>query len=389
VNGASKILVVGASVATGAFVSQLRSEGFTGQVTVVDQDPDAPYDRPPLSKEFLGQTSHCPQAPWWEDSCELILGRAVSLDVASSSLEVTCANGAGQTLGADHLVVAAGAAPVRLPGQPAGVLHLRTAGDARALRSVARPGSRVLILGAGTIGTELASSLTALGCMVEVIDQADRPLQRFFGGHLGEQATHWIQEGGVSLHLGLRVENIAAEEDRWSVRTDATELFGDLVISAVGTRPVTGWLAGSGLDIRDGVRCDCDGNALDASGNPIGNVHSIGDVSAWSAPGGPSRRHEDWTNAQWQGRHLARRLMGNDEVDTVGQPYFWTSQFGRSIRVVGRPQPDATLVQHSEDPARKAAFYTLENNGETTSWIAVNSMKEFTRAMRESAHLVG
>lgn len=380
------ILVLGASVASGALVAQLRTDGYAGPITVVDQDPDAPYDRPPLSKDFLAGTADRPQAPWWDGQCELVPGQATRLDPGSSRVEVALTAGAARTFGADRIVVATGSAPARLPGQPPGVAQLRTATDARRLRGLAGPGRRMIVLGAGTIGTELASSLTGLGCAVTVVDQADRPLDRFLGGHLGAEAAAWIRDAGVDLRLGTRVEEIAGDDGGWVVSTGSGLLRADLVVSAVGTRPATAWLAGSGLDLSDGIRCDPDGTALDTAGAAVANVHAIGDVAAWADSGGGHRRHEDWTTAQRQGRHLARRLLGLDPDPPVDLEahYFWSHQFGRRIQVLGTPDRDASVVQHVDTPARRAAFYTLEHGSATVAWIAINAPREFAGAVRES-----
>ncbi|WP_190813262.1 NAD(P)/FAD-dependent oxidoreductase [Saccharopolyspora pogona] len=384
------VLVVGASVASGAFVAQLREDGFEGRVLVVDQDPDAPYDRPPLSKEFLADSAESPGAPWWHDGCELVRGRATALDVASSTVRVEFEDGSESALAAEQIVIATGSVPVRLPGEPAGVAQLRTAADARRIRDSVAAERRIVILGAGTIGTELASSLTLAGAQVSLVDLTDNPLDRFLCGHLGAEAAAWIRDAGVSLHLGSRVEGVLKQSGGWRVVTDSAELSADLVVSAVGTRPATAWLAGSGLDVADGVRCDDEGTVLDTSGSPVSGVRAIGDVSAWGLIGAGARRCEDWTNAQRQGRSVARALLGKNPVHMDAEPaYFWSHQFGRKIQVLGHPDREATLVQHVDEPHRKAAFYTLERGAETVAWIAINTPREFAMAMRKSIQALG
>ena len=157
------VLVVGASTAAGAFVSQLRDDGFSGSVLVVEQDPDAPYDRPPLSKDFLGSGSVKPDAPWWTGGGDLLRGRAVHLDVRDRALTVLVSGGETERITAGNIVLATGATPVRLPGLPTGVNHLRTAADARELRQRLERDSHVVVLGAGTIGTEVASTVVEAG----------------------------------------------------------------------------------------------------------------------------------------------------------------------------------------------------------------------------------
>jgi len=139
-NTFARLVVVGASVSSGALVAQLRADGFTGRILVVDRDPDAPYDRPPLSKEFLAGTTARPEAPWWDGRCDLVQGQATGLDIASSAVDVVLADGTACTVGAEHIIVAAGSAPVRQPGQPPGLAHLRTAADAQGVAACCQAG---------------------------------------------------------------------------------------------------------------------------------------------------------------------------------------------------------------------------------------------------------
>lgn len=382
-----EVLVVGASVASGALVSQLRDDGLTGSILVVDQDPDAPYDRPPLSKEFLGSGTTKPDAPWWTGACDLLRGRAVHLDIRDRSVTVDSAGGGTERIVAEHLVLATGAAPVRLPGLPEGVNHLRTASDARELREQMNDDCHVVVLGAGTIGTEVASTVVDGGGRVTMVDLADRPLDRFFAGHLGEQATGWIRDSGVELLLRTRVESVVRHDAGWTVMTDAHgAIEADFVVSAVGTRPAVAWLKDSGLDLVDGVQCDEDGTALATTGEPLFGIHAIGDVAAWRTGEGSWRRREDWTSAQRQGRHVARLVVGLTPLQALDEPdYFWSHQFGRRIQVLGTPRRDARLVTRSENRDRRAAFHVLEHGGEPVAWISINSPREFALAMRESA----
>ena len=147
-----------------------------------------------------------PEAPWWTGGGELLRGRAVHLDIRDRALTVLVSGGDTERITAGHMVLATGATPVRLPGLPAGVNHLRTAADARELRQRLESNSHVVVLGAGTIGTEVASTVVEAGRRVTLVDLADRPLDRFFAGHLGEHASRWIREGGGELLLETRVE---------------------------------------------------------------------------------------------------------------------------------------------------------------------------------------
>jgi 3-phenylpropionate/trans-cinnamate dioxygenase ferredoxin reductase subunit len=344
-----------------------------------------PYDRPPLSKEFLTAGDERPEAPWWNDACELVRGVAEHLDTENRTVRVRTSDGGAVEVAGDHVVIATGSAPVRIPGQPEGVRELRTARDARELRAHARPSQRVVILGAGTVGTELASSMSAAGAEVCLIDLAERPLDRFLAGHLGVEAADWIQDAGVDLRLGTRVAGIESSGDHWLVATDRGIVTGDVVACAVGTRPAVGWLDGSGVALGDGVLCDRDGQVLAVSGETIAGVHAIGDVASWSSYDGSRRRREDWTSAQRQGRHVAQVLSGQPADDlAVERDYFWSTQFGRRIQVLGTPVRDGILVQQVADPERNAAFYTVEQHDVTVAWISINRPREFALAMRQA-----
>ncbi|QBJ97194.1 FAD-dependent oxidoreductase [Rhodococcus sp. ABRD24] len=382
------VVVIGASVAGASFVTEARALGHRGPIVVIDADPDAPYDRPPLSKEFLTSDDQQPAAPWWNGDCRLVNGRALGLDAEAGRVQVKMADGSVQGISGARIVIATGSTPVRLPDEPESVLRLRTADDARRLRASARADASVIIIGAGTVGTELASSLTDAGCRVSVVDRADHPLERLLGGHLGSETTQWLTGAGVEVHFGTSINRINRDGGGWSVQLDDALLRSDILISAVGTRPCTGWLENSGLDISDGIMCDGDGRALGSDGDPVAAVYAIGDVASWQDGNGKHRRREDWTSAQRQGSHVAKQLFGDAPPPDRELPYFWTRQFGRRIQILGTPDRDARLVQHVDIPERRAAFYTIESDGRPTAWVAVNTPREFARAMQDAIQLV-
>ncbi|MDX6231405.1 MAG: hypothetical protein QOH68_356 [Nocardioidaceae bacterium] len=388
------IVVVGASVASAAFVSEARHLGHEGVIVVVDSDVDAPYDRPPLSKEFLSAGSEQldrPGAPWWDARCEFVRAHATSLALDHLRVHLRADDGLEWDLSADHVVIATGASPIALPDEPDGVLSLRTAADARVLRQRLHDRASLAIIGAGAIGTELASSASAAGCEVAVLDRARHPLERLLGGHLGAEAAKWMSDAGINTFLGGNIDKISRLDSGWSVNFGVEEVRADVVVSAVGSRPLIHWLKDSSLQLIDGVRCDADGAALNAAGLPVPGVHAIGDAAAWRTFEGAFRRHEDWTSAQRQGRHVAQRLFGGAPGSIDREPaYFWTHQFGRRIQVLGDPSAGDRLVQHVDVPEKRAAFYTVEQaDGETVAWVAVNRPREFALAMRDASKVVG
>jgi 3-phenylpropionate/trans-cinnamate dioxygenase ferredoxin reductase subunit len=384
------VLVLGGSVAAAGLVTQLREDGYDGRLLVIDRDPDMPYDRPPLSKEFLAGPDERPPAPWWTGGCDNVVGDVQALHAGARVASIRRANGSLLEVVADHVVIATGSEPVRLPGQPDGVASLRTAQDARALRGFTGAGRRAVVLGAGTVGTEVASSLVASGAEVTLVDLADRPLDRFLAGHLADETAAWIRSAGVRLELETRVLQISSRNGTWWVDTDRGTFDADVVVSAVGTRPAVSWLEGSGIAVNDGVLCDKDGQVLSTHGAVIERVHAIGDAASWMQANGSRRRREDWTSAQRQGRHVARCILGLAQLDDLAQErdYFWSNQFGRRIQVLGTPTRSGALVVHVDEPDRNAAFYTVEEAGVPVAWISVNRPREFAMAMRQSATAV-
>jgi 3-phenylpropionate/trans-cinnamate dioxygenase ferredoxin reductase subunit len=351
--------------------------GFSGEFVVIDSDPNAPYDRPPLSKQFLLGTGPVERADWWPESVTIINAKAIGLVTAQRTVLL---DRLGE-IQADAVVIATGAGSIRLPNEPAGVLSLRTAADALAIRAAVDAGAKsAVIIGAGTIGAELASTLALRGLRVTVVDLAQQPMQRFFSGHLGEEATAWMHQAGVVTHLGVAVESIARTAEKWTVRVSGEDLQADLVISAVGARPNTEWLSYSGLDISNGIRCNAHGKAFLANGDVAEEIYAIGDVSSRQTEGGSFSRFESWTQAQRHGAALAEYFAGFESTELEQAPYGWTEQFGRMIQVHGTLRPQGELVQVYAADDRNAALYRVGPSDDDPAWIGVNAPRHFSRA---------
>ncbi|SLK12792.1 NAD(P)/FAD-dependent oxidoreductase [Arthrobacter sp. P2b] len=372
-----RVAVIGASVASAMLIERSRELGFAGEFIVVDSDPNAPYDRPPLSKQFLLGTGPVEPAEWWPEATPILNAKAIGL---LTDKRTVLTDKLGE-VAADAVVISTGAGSIRLPNEPAGVLSLRTAQDALALRSAVDAGAAsAIIIGAGTIGAELASTLAQRGLAVTVVDLAPQPMQRFFSGHLGEEAKAWMHQAGVVTHFGVAVESIQKTDAQWKVRVSGLDLHADLVISAVGARPHTEWLTYSELDISNGVRCTADGKALLTSGEIADGIFAIGDVSARQAEDGTFRRFESWTQAQRHGAALAEYFAGFDSSELEQAPYGWTEQFGRKVQVHGMLPTAGELVQVYAAEERNAALYRVGSAEEDVAWIGVNAPRQFSRA---------
>jgi NADPH-dependent 2,4-dienoyl-CoA reductase/sulfur reductase-like enzyme len=344
-----RVLVVGASLGGVRTVQGLRRRGCTDEIVLVGHEPGSPSgvasDRPPLSKAFLaGVADTAPPLVSPDDlaglDVTLIEGRATDLDLAGRRVVLH----GGDVLDFDRLVVATGSSPRSIPElEPRpGVHTLRTAADGAAIRAAAADGARVVVVGGGFIGAEVAGTLTALGRKVSVVEPLPALMIRGLGPEIGAVFTRRHIATGVDVRLGAGVSAIEGGERVEGVRlTDGSWLPADLVVLGLGTVPETGWLSDSGLDLRDGVVCDEHLAAVGAEG-----VHVVGDVARWRHPRyGEDVRIEHWTNAVETAAVVAANLMGEPTVHDA-LPYVWTDQLGARLQIFGqvRPQDELRVV---------------------------------------------
>ena len=355
------VTIVGASLAGMRAAESLRREGFDGTVTVVGDETDAPYDRPPLSKQVLAGEWEPERIALYDtdalDDLRLTwrLGaRAVAFDAASRTVTLE----GGERLGADGVVIATGARTRTLRGSEhlAGVYTLRTLADSLAIRAEfeAMP-RRVVVVGAGFIGAEVAATARGRGLGVTMVEMAETPLERVLGAELGRVCADVHRDHGVDLRLGVGVAEITgADRVERVVLSDGTRLDADVVVVGVGVIPNTEWLEGSGLEIDNGVVCD--ETCLAAPG-----VVAAGDVARWpNRLFGQSMRVEHWDNAIDQGMAAARRLLAGEAAEPFAPvPWFWSDQYDRKIQLAGRSGSDdeVVIVTGSLEERRFAAIY--------------------------------
>ena len=354
------IVIAGASLAGARAAETLREEGFGGSIRIVGEEDRPPYDRPPLSKQVLAGEWDADRAtipvPVDDLDVEWLLGRrASSLDVADRRIGLD----GGDTLDFDGLVIATGARPRRLPGTEglAGVHVVRTLDDSLGLRADldAAP-DRVVVIGAGFIGAEVAATCRGLGLAVTMIEAMPVPLVRALGEEMGAACAEIHRDHGVDLRLGVGVAGLRGDQRVEAVElADGTVVPADVVVVGIGVVPNTEWLEGSGLTIADGVVCD--ETCLAAPG-----IVAAGDVARWPNPRfGVDMRVEHWDNALDQGAAAARRLLAGDEggVPYAPVPWFWSDQYDRKIQLAGRPAPDdeVRVVIGSVEERRFVALY--------------------------------
>jgi NADPH-dependent 2,4-dienoyl-CoA reductase/sulfur reductase-like enzyme len=337
------VVVVGASLAGLRATEALRREGFDGRIVLVGAEAHLPYDRPPLSKQLLAgewepQELALRRAPYDELDVELRLGvRATALDAAARVVTLE----GGETLPFDGALLATGAAPRTLPGTPDldGIFVLRTVDDALDLRARLGAAPRVVVVGAGFIGSEVAATCRGRGLHVTVLEALPAPLVRGLGPVLGMVCGDLHRDHGVDLRLGVGVTAIEGDGRVERVRLDdGATVEADVVVVGIGVAPVTDWLEGSGLVLDNGVVCD--ETLLAAPG-----IVAAGDVARWPNPlfDGEMMRLEHWTNAAEQGVAAARRLLvgeGDEPEPYAPVPFVWSDQYDRKIQTVGHFRGD-------------------------------------------------
>lgn len=370
------LVVVGGSVAATAFIERLREVGVDDHVVVIDPDPHAPYDRPPLSKHYLVEGEPADIAVDWRDlDVELIRAEAMGLDLESQTIRTRAASGEG-SVPFERLVIATGALPVRLPFEPPDTLTLRSADDAHLLRAAVRPGEHVAIIGAGAIGVELASSFAAQGVRVTLLDRALGPLERLLAGHLATELTKWLEEAGVRCVWNAGIMAVTHTDDGWSIQLKGQpDMRPDVVISAVGSRPAVGWLAESGA-LTGGALLVDEGGAVLIDGRASETVFAVGDVASRTV-GNVISRTESWEAARQQASDVASHFADVDrEPDSLA--YFWTEVAGRKVQVVGLLDPAAAPALEFENPERAALLYKVEGS-RGPAWIGINAQPRIAR----------
>lgn len=350
------LVVVGASLAGLRAVEAARTNGYDGKLVLVGAEEHLPYDRPPLSKAFLdvGPEPVVPHHRTEDElrglDVELRLGTtATALDVAARELVLD-----DQRLGYGRLVIATGAQARHLDGERLPGVHvLRTVDDARAIRLALDAGCRTVVVGGGFIGSEVASAARKRGLSVTVVEAAPLPLVRAVGEQMAGAVAGLHARNGTDLRCGVAIAALEGDGRVERVRlTDGSVLPADLVVVGVGADPTTGWLAGSGLTLDDGVVCDSTLRAADG-------VYAGGDIARWhNVLFGVSMRLEHWTSAAEQGAVAARNALSPDSAgDYVTVPYFWSDSYDAKLQMVGIPGADEVSVVGDVDGDEWLALY--------------------------------
>jgi 3-phenylpropionate/trans-cinnamate dioxygenase ferredoxin reductase subunit len=382
VSAEAPIVVVGASLAGATVVGALRDRGYDGPIVLVGTEPDPPYERPPLSKEYLRGEATIDDAlvrprGWYaEHGVDARWGtRAVQLDPGDRSVILA----GGDRLPFSRLVVATGSRNRRVDAPGAdlpGVFDLRRVGDADRIREAAREGARAVCVGMGFIGAEVAASLRLMGCEVTVVEVFETALFRVLGPAIGRAIEAIHRDHGVAMRFHDTVATLEGDGRLERVVTGSgATLEADLAVVGVGTEPAVELLAGTGLDQGGGVPV---GTTLETE---IPGVFAIGDVARHDHPVFGPIRVEHYDNAIKMGQHAARSLMGEPAV--FDDPHwFWSDQYDSQIQMAGfAPTWDRMVVRGSIE-ARSFCAFLLDRAGVLRGAVSLDHPRDVRRSLQ-------
>jgi 3-phenylpropionate/trans-cinnamate dioxygenase ferredoxin reductase component len=373
-------VLVGGGQGSASAARALRRRGYEGAIVVIGDEPYRPYQRPPLSKEYLTTAD--------DSSLELLPGKwcadnAVDVRTGARAVKVSSADGSvvladGSSVRADAVVLATGARARRLPGVDGdGVYYLRTREEADRLRPQVAPGRRIVVVGGGFIGGEVASAALERGAAVTVIEAGAAPLAQAVGQRLGEAYARLQRAAGVDLRAGTAVQGLRREAGRLIVATSRGDVEADAVVVGIGAVPNTELATDSGIDTDasavGGVLVDLH------SRTSQDRVFAVGDVTSQLRPGiGGRIRVEHFDNASRQATVAARNILG--ETVTYDDPHwFWSDQFGRNLQHVGHAAAsDRMVVRGSLEADAWTAFFIADDR--VTAAFAVDNGEDIAVA---------
>ncbi|MFP3463853.1 FAD-dependent oxidoreductase [Arthrobacter globiformis] len=382
------LAIVGASLAGLSAARAARAQGFSGRLVIIGDEHHRPYDRPPLSKDFLLGTITAEDLFLETDddglNAEWLLGGgAAGLDADTRTIRLND----GRTVTADGIVIATGARARQIPALTGldNVFYLRTMADAQGLTPRLVAGARMIVIGAGFVGAEVASSAASRGMEVTMINNAPVPFTAQLGRDMGSVVADLHEANGVNLICGTGIDEFhtAANSVTGLRLADGRELAADVVVVGIGAEPNVEWLAGSGVEVDGGVLCDAMGRTS------VPGIVAVGDCAAWfDAAVDRHRRVEHWTGALERAALAVQALLGSDSADgdTPAQPlkppYFWSDQHGVKIQFAGHSTGHDRLEIEAGDPSEHNFLAVYYRGEDAVAVLGMNQPRLFTKWRR-------
>lgn len=378
------IIIVGSGHAGVATAAALRAQGWHGGITLIDEQGCLPYERPPLSKEALlaaaeaGTVTHKPlrkESYFETKGIERIANvRVESISTAGYTIRLDD----GRTLGYHRLVIATGARGRQfdVPGATLpGVFALRTAQDAERLNEALVPGSKLIVIGAGYIGMEVAASASKRGCEVQVLEFQDRAMKRVTSAVVSEHFQRLHADHGVQFAFGVAVSEVQGDEKVERIVTNDGQVFdADIVVAGIGVIPNEELAAAAGIECRNGILVDEHCRTSDPA------VYAAGDVTRFVAADGSDLRLECLQNATQQAEIVAASIMGKQRKE-LEVPWFWTVQFDRRLQTAGVMRPDDEIVVRGDSHSEQFTVCYLRD-GALAAVDTIGSLTDFRQAKK-------
>ena len=370
------VVIIGAGQAGGRAAEALRAEGYSGPITLVGDEPHPPYERPPLSKAFLGearmeQIAWVRPAAWYSEAGITLLPTKSALRIDRGQGTVELHDDSRITY--QTLILATGTRPRPLLVEGADhplVSYLRTIEDSQRLQRRLQPGAHIVVIGAGFIGMEVAATALSRGCAVTVLELADVPMARGVPRLVGAFYADLHRQKGVALRTSTRVRGIADRNGRAVVHLNDEELRpADAVVAGIGVIPNTELAQTAGLEIDDGIVVDAYGRTSDP------RIYAAGDASTHFNPLlGRRIRLESWQNAQNQAIAVARNILGAAKP-YAEVPWFWSDQFDLNLQIAGLPQPGDEVIQRGTLGTGPVVFFHLRD-GKLAAAVGINRSRD-------------
>jgi len=379
-----RVAIVGSGIGGIRTAQALRSFGYAGELTIVGQETDGPYDKPPLSKHFLAGQHDAEAVSLLTHQEAAEAGISLRLGVPAERIvpdEKCLVLSDGATLPYDICVVATGAsARPSAWNKLRGVHVLRSMADSQALRAQLRQKREVAVIGGGFIGSEVAATARSLGLPVTVIDPLPLPMERTLGARVARLVADLHRRNGVTTLFGTGVDSIEHSGPQLTLRlSSGATLTTDTVVLGIGATPNDSWLRDSGLPVSDGLICD---EYCRAEGR--NDVFGVGDITRWYSPRRDGHvRVEHWTNAVEQARCVARNIVFPGELTTYeGIEYVWTDQYDWKIQVAGQPAHDSVATEAAvgdfDGPRPRGAMLYGDSSGALCGAVTVNWPRAIT-----------